>query len=61
MTATGSRSHAERMLDRTWFTACAVYCNARSAAVGGGKTDEILSAEVNRAFDRQRAAMAQRP
>lgn len=60
MTATGSLADVERMLDRTWFTACAVYCYARSAAMGG-KTDEIICAEVNRAFDRQRAAMAQRP
>lgn len=60
MTATGSRGHAERMLDRTWFTACAVYCNARSAAMGG-KTEEILSAVTKRAYDRQCAAMAQRP
>lgn len=51
----------ERMLDRTLFTACAAYCYARSAAMGGGKTDEIISAETNRAYDRQRAAMAQRP
>lgn len=60
MTATGSRGHAERRLHRTWFTAGAVYCNARSAEMGG-KTDEIICAEVNRAFDRQRAAMARRP
>lgn len=60
MTASGSRGHAQRRLDRTWFTECAVYCNARSAAMGG-KTDEILSAEANRAYDRQRAAMARRP
>lgn len=44
----------ERMLDRALFTACASYCYARSAALGGGKTDEIISAEINRAYDRQR-------
>lgn len=51
----------ERMLDRTLFTACAAYCYARSAAMGGGKTDEVISAETNRAYDRQRAAMEERP
>jgi hypothetical protein len=49
---------AERMADRTLFTACAAYCYARSAAMGAGKTDEIIAAEINRAYDRQRA-MAQ--
>ena len=51
----------ERMLDRTLFTACAAYCYARSAAMGGGETDEVLTAETRRAYDRQRAAMADRP
>jgi hypothetical protein len=37
------------------FTACAAYCYARSAAMGGGKTDEILLGEINRAYDRQKA------
>jgi hypothetical protein len=45
----------ERMMDRTLFTACAAYCYARSAAMGGGKTDEILLGEINRAYDRQKA------
>lgn len=44
----------ERMLDRALFTACASYCYARSAALGGGKTDEIITDEINRAYDRQR-------
>lgn len=44
----------ERMLDRTLFTACAAYCYARSAAFGGGKCDEEISAEIGRAYDRQR-------
>lgn len=44
----------ERMLDRTLFTACASYCYARSAAFGGGKSDEEIGAEVRRAYDRQR-------
>jgi hypothetical protein len=48
----------ERMLDRTLFTACAAYCYARSAAMGDDKTDEDITAETNRAYDRQRAAMA---
>lgn len=50
----------ERMLDRTLFTACAAYCYARSAAMGGGKTDEAISAETNGAYDRLCAAMAER-
>ncbi|MGV3730572.1 MAG: hypothetical protein ACO1NN_07415 [Sphingopyxis sp.] len=51
----------EQMLDRTLFTACAAYCYARSAARGGGKSDEVISDEIDRAYDRQRAAIAQRP
>ncbi|HET6523549.1 hypothetical protein [Sphingopyxis sp.] len=43
----------ERLLDRTLFTACAAYCYARSAAMGGGKSDEIILVEINRAYDRQ--------
>ena len=43
----------ERMLDRALFTACASYCYARSAAFGGGKSDEEIGAEVRRAYDRQ--------
>jgi len=44
----------ERMLDRALFTACASYCYARSAALGGGKTDEVIAAEVSPAYERQR-------
>ena len=44
----------ERMLDRALFTACAAYCYARSAAMGARKTDEIITAEINAAYDRQR-------
>jgi hypothetical protein len=44
----------ERMLDRALFTACASYCYARSAALGARKTDEIITAEINAAYDRQR-------
>lgn len=44
----------ERMLDRTLFTACAAYCYARSAASGARKTDEVITAEINAAYDRQR-------
>ena len=46
----------ERILDRTFHTACAAYCYARSAAMGGGKTDDVIAAETQRAYDRQRAA-----
>lgn len=44
----------ERMLDRVLFTACASYCYARSAALGGGQTDEVIAAEVSPAYERQR-------
>ncbi len=44
----------ERMLDRTLFTACAAYCYARSAASGARKSDEVLTQEINAAYDRQR-------
>src|SRR3546814_7386930 len=44
----------ERLLDRTLFTACASYCYARSAAFGGGKSDEEIGAEIGPAHDRQR-------
>lgn len=50
----------ERLLDRTLFTACAAYCYARSAALGGGKADEAIAAEINGAYDRQRAAAEER-
>jgi predicted DNA-binding protein len=46
----------ERILDRTLHTACAAYCYGRSAAMGGGKTDDVIAAETQRAYDRQRAA-----
>jgi hypothetical protein len=45
---------AERMLDRALFTACAAYCYARCAAMGARKTDEVITAEINAAYDRQR-------
>lgn len=45
----------ERIIDRTLFTAVAAYCYARSAAMGGGKTDEVITGEINRAYDRQKA------
>ena len=45
----------ERIIDRTLYAACAAYGYARSAAMGGGKTDEAILAEINRAYDRQRA------
>lgn len=51
----------ERIVDRTLFTACAAYCYARSAAMGGGKTDEVIGAETSRAYDRQLAAIGERP
>lgn len=51
----------EHLLDRTLHTACAAYCYARSAAMGGGKTDEVITAETNRAYDRQRTVAGERP
>lgn len=45
----------EQMIDRTLYAACAAYCYARSMAMGGGKTDETIKAEIDRAYDRQRA------
>ena len=45
---------AERMLDRALFTACAAYCYARSAASGERKSDEIVTEEINAAYNRQR-------
>ena len=51
----------ERLLDRTLHTACAAYCYARSAAMGGGKADEIITGETQRAYDRQRAAAGKLP
>jgi len=44
----------ERLLDRTLFTACAAHAYARSAALGARKSDEVITAEINAAFDRQR-------
>jgi hypothetical protein len=44
----------ERMLDRVLFTACAAYCYARSAAQATRKTDDVITAEINAAYDRQR-------
>lgn len=44
----------ERVLDRALFTACAAYCYARNAAMGARKTDEVITAEINAAYDRQR-------
>lgn len=51
----------ERMLDRALFTACAAYCYARSAALGTRKTDEIITAEINAAYDRQRRLSQEKP
>ena len=44
----------ERMLDRALFTSCAAYCYARSAASGQRKTDEVITAEITAAYERQR-------
>ena len=44
----------ERMLDRALFTACAAYCYARCTAQATRKSDEVITAEINAAYDRQR-------
>jgi hypothetical protein len=46
-------AEAERVLDRTLFTACAAYAYARHAALGTKKSDEIIAAEARAAFKRQ--------
>ncbi len=54
LAAVGTRMvDVERMLDRALFTACAAYCYARSAATGARKSDEVITAEINAAYDRQ--------
>ena len=47
--------------DHQLFTACAAYCYARSAALGTRKTDEIITAEINAAYDRQRRLSQEKP
>lgn len=51
----------EQMLDRALFTACASYCYARSAALAGGQTDEVIAAEVRPAYERQRRLAQEAP
>ena len=46
-------AEAERVLDRTLFTACAAYAYARHAALGTKKSDETIAAEARAAFERQ--------
>ena len=50
-------AEAERVLDRTLFTACAAYAYAyaRHAALGTKKSDETIAAEARAAFERQRS------
>lgn len=48
-------AEAERVLDRTLFTACAAYAYARHAALGMKKSDETIAAEARAAFERQRS------
>lgn len=48
-------AEAERVLDRTLFTACAAYAYARHAALGTKKSDEAIAAEARAAFERQRS------
>lgn len=50
----------ERMLDRALFTACAAYCYARSAATGARKSDDVITAEIHAAYDRQRRLSQER-
>lgn len=48
-------AEAERVLDRTLFTACAAYAYARHAALGTKKSDETIAKEARAAFERQRS------
>ena len=48
-------AEAERVLDRSLFTACAAYAYARHAALGTKKSDEVIAAEARAAFERQRS------
>ena len=48
-------AEAERVLDRTLFTACAAYAYARHATLGTKKSDETIAAEARAAFERQRS------
>lgn len=48
-------AEAERVLDRTLFTACAAYAYARHSALGTKKSDETIATEARAAFERQRS------
>ena len=41
-------AEAERVLDRTLFTACAAYAYARSSALGGRTSAEVIAAELTK-------------
>ncbi|WP_373488787.1 hypothetical protein [Blastomonas sp.] len=61
LAAVGTRMvDVERMLDRALFTACAAYCYARSAAQATRKSDEVITAEINASYDRQRRLSQER-
>ena len=47
-------AHVEQMIDRALFTACAAYCYARSGAMAARKSEDVIAAEINAAYDRQR-------
>ena len=51
-------AEAERVLDRTLFTACAAYAYARHAALGTKKSDETIAAEAR--AEQQERALGQR-
>jgi hypothetical protein len=46
---------ADRILDRTLFTACAAYAYARNLALGTRRPDNVIADEARDAFERQRA------
>jgi len=54
-------AEAERVLDRTLFTACAAYAYARHAALGTKTSDEVIASEVRAAFERQRSLALKDP
>jgi len=57
----GRLAEAERVLDRTLFTACAAYAYARHAALGTRTSDEAIASEVRAAFERQRSLALEDP
>ncbi|GGO89766.1 hypothetical protein [Stakelama pacifica] len=47
-------TEVERLLDRALFTACAAYAYSRSAALAARASDEAITEEIHKAYERQR-------